>query len=158
VESAARGAAIALRVLGPLLVVALGGACLRWSWEYGPDSLVDFGRELYLPWRLAAGDILYRDIVYLNGPLSPYWNALLFQVFGVGLWTLMVANAVIASAIAVLLYRLLSVIADRLTATVAFAAFMSTLAFAQFGTTANYNFLTPYSHEITHGMLLALLS
>ena len=82
------GAAPLLRILGPLLVAAAGAACLYWSWDYGPDSLIDFGRELYIPWRLASGDTLYRDLVYLNGPLSPYWNALLFQLFGVGLRTL----------------------------------------------------------------------
>ena len=158
IAAAARRTAPLLRVAGPLLLVLLGAVCLRWSWDYGPDSLIDFGRELYIPWRLGSGDTLYLDLVYLNGPLSPYWNALLFRVFGVGLRTLMIGNVLVSGCIAVLLYRLLTTIADRLAATVACAAFVSTLAFTQLGSTANYNFLTPYSHEITHGMLLALLA
>ncbi len=158
IESAFQRAAPLLRLLGPLLVAAAGAACLSWSWDYGPDSLIDFGRELYIPWRLASGDALYRDLVYLNGPLSPYWNALLFQAFGVGLRTLMIGNVVVSAAITILLYRLLTRIADRFTATVACAGFMSSLAFTQLGSAANYNFLTPYSHEITHGMLLSLLA
>ena len=147
-----------LVALGPLLILVVGVVCLRWSWPYGPDSLVDFGRELYIPWRLVEGDVLYRDLVYLNAPLTPYWNALLFEVFGVGLRTLMWGNAAVAAAIAVVLYRLLVQIADRLSATLACLGFALTLAFTQLSSTANYNFLTPYSHEITHGMLLALLA
>ncbi len=30
-----------------------------WSWRTWPDVLVDYGRELYVPWRLAAGQTLY---------------------------------------------------------------------------------------------------
>lgn len=41
--------------------------------------IVDFGRELYVPWRLAEGDALFRDVVHFNGPLSPYLNAALFR-------------------------------------------------------------------------------
>lgn len=157
IDTAFQRAAPLLRVLGPLLVAAAGIACLRWSWDYGPDSLIDFGRELYIPWRLASGDVLYRDLVYLNGPLSPYWNALLFHLFGVGLRTLMVGNVVVSAAIGFLLYRLVTKIANRFAATVTCAGFMASLAFTQLGSAANYNFLTPYSHEITHGMLLSLL-
>jgi hypothetical protein len=42
---------------------------------------VDFGAQLYVPWRLAEGDVLYRDIHQHLGPLSSYLNALLFAVF-----------------------------------------------------------------------------
>ena len=54
------------------LLVLLALAMLWWTWGRWPDVLVDFGRELYVPWRLASGDVLYRDVAYLNGPLSAY--------------------------------------------------------------------------------------
>src|SRR4029450_1120203 len=46
------------------------------SWRKWPDPLVDFGRELYLPWRLSQGALLYRPIDHLYGPLYHYFNAL----------------------------------------------------------------------------------
>ena len=46
-------------------------ALLWWSWRRWPDPLVDFGRELYVPWRINAGQVLYRDLASLFGPLSP---------------------------------------------------------------------------------------
>ena len=45
------------------------------SWRKWPDPLIDFGRELYLPWRLANGAVLYRDVDDFYGPLSQYLNA-----------------------------------------------------------------------------------
>ncbi len=141
---------------GPALITAVGAVILAWGWEYGPDSLIDFGRELYVPWRLAAGDVLYRDILYLNGPLSPYWNALVFGVFGESLRTILIANTIVAVLITALLYHLLRMVSDRLGATTACLAFVSFIAFTQLGSMGNYNYLTPYSHEITHGLLLSL--
>mgnify|MGYP001303223710 CR=1 FL=1 len=141
---------------GPFLILAVGWVVLAWSWEYGPDPIIDFGRELYVPWRIAAGDVLYRDIVYLNGPLSPYWNALIFRVFGESLQVLLVANAILVALITALLYTLLRRASDRLAATTACLAFVSFIAFTQIGEMGNYNYLTPYSHEITHGLLLSL--
>ena len=66
-------------------------ACVQ-TWRRWPDLLIDFGRELYVPWQLASGAVLYEDIAYFNGPLSAYWNALLFRWFGPSLLTLVVAN------------------------------------------------------------------
>ena len=56
------------------------------TWRGWADPLVDFGRELYVPWRLAEGERLYLDIAWFNGPLSQYWNALWFRIFGTGSW------------------------------------------------------------------------
>ncbi len=63
------------------------------SWRRWPDLLVDFGGQLYIPWRLANGAVLYRDLFYFaGGPLSQYFNALLFKIFGTSFLTLIVAN------------------------------------------------------------------
>lgn len=67
---------------GPALT-ALTFFLLTWlTWRKWPDILIDFGRELYVPWRLIQGEVLYRDLAYLNGPFSPYLNALWFRLFG----------------------------------------------------------------------------
>ena len=67
------------RWLGPGVLAVVGAAALIWSWGTWPDVLVDFGKELYLAWRLAEGDVLYRDLAYFHGPLPQYVNALWFD-------------------------------------------------------------------------------
>ena len=88
---------------GPLLLLTTGAAMLAWTWRAWPDPLVDFGRELYVPWRLAQGDQLFTDVAWFNGPLSQHWNALLFQAFGEGFSVLVWSNlAVLAASVAML--------------------------------------------------------
>src|SRR5690349_6281888 len=71
-------------LLGLLALAGLTGYFLWTSWFKWPDPLIDFGRELYLPWRIIHGAVLYRDVDDYYGPLSQYWNAGLFAVFGPG--------------------------------------------------------------------------
>jgi hypothetical protein len=146
------------KVAGPVAVFAVGLWALRQGWGLWGDVQVDFGRELYVPWRLEAGDQLYADIAYFNGPISPYFNALCFRIFGVGMSTLVGANIAISGLIAGLLYVLLARVSDRFSAAVAGAVFAAAFAFGHPGEYANYNYVTPYSHEITHGLLLSLLA
>ena len=131
---------------------------LVWTWGRWADVFIDFGRELYVPWRIAAGDVLYRDLAYLNGPLSPTFNALLFALFGTSIRTLVVANIVWIGVLLVVLYRLLSFIGSRFSATVACIAFALLFGFGTQRITGNYNNVCPYSHELTHGILLGLVS
>jgi len=141
---------------GPALLVATGLAMLVWTWGTWPDVAVDFGRELYVPWQLSEGRTLFTDIAWFNGPLSPYVNAALFFVFGVGLRTLVVANVALLALATALLYRLLAAMAGRFAATIACLVFLLVFAFGQLVGIGNYNWICPYSHEATHGVLLAL--
>ena len=143
--------------LGPFLLVALFLALSAWTWRKWPDLLVDFGRELYVPWQLLAGKVLYRDIAYLNGPLSPYLNALWFYIFGVSFTTLIVINLILTAVVTTAIFFLIKRSCDRLTATCSCMVFLCISAFAHFTFTGNYNFVCPYSHELTHGILLSIL-
>lgn len=142
--------------LGWVAVAAIGAGMLAWSWGTWPNPYVDFGRELYVPWRLAEGDVLYRDIAWFNGPLSAYWNAGLFELFGPGLRVLVVANLVAVAALVSILYALLRRAAGRLAAFVGCGVFLVLFAFNRIDAIGNDNYLTPYSHEVTHGLLLSL--
>ena len=101
-----------------------------WSWRTWPDPLIDFGQQLYVSWRLAEGDVLYRDVAYLYGPLSPYLNALCFRLFGCGLTTLVACNLAILAGVFVLLYRIVSAISSRASATIAGMTFATVFAIA----------------------------
>ncbi|MGA2029268.1 MAG: hypothetical protein ABSG87_04245 [Verrucomicrobiota bacterium] len=129
------------------------------SWHKWPDILIDFGMQLYLPWRISAGDVLYRDLHYLSGgPLSQYFNALLFKIFGVSFRTLIFANLAITAATLVLIYRRFLAAADRLTATTICLSIVLVFAFNEYTFVGNYNYIAPYSHEIFHGLVLSILA
>jgi Dolichyl-phosphate-mannose-protein mannosyltransferase len=144
---------------GILAVTSLAAAALVplwWSWRKWPDFLVDFGRELYLPWQLVSGKVLYRDITYLNGPLSPYVNATAFGLFGVSYETLIAVNLVVVAVVAMLVWLLAAETGSHLAAHIATGAFLTVFAFGQYVGIGNYNYMSPYYHEATHGILLAL--
>src|SRR5436190_23730318 len=69
--------------LDPLAIGCAMAIMLTWSWGSWPDPLIDFGRELYTPWQLSQGKVLYRDVASFYGPLSPYVNVVWFKLFGV---------------------------------------------------------------------------
>lgn len=141
--------------------VAFLGVVVVWllqiSWRKWPDPLIDFGRELYIPWRLSQGAVLYRDIDANYGPLSHYFNALIFRVTGAGYMHLVWANFLIYLAVVALIYRGLRIGWGRLAAFAGSLVFITVFSFNQLIGVANYNFLSPYSHETTHGLLLILI-
>lgn len=131
-------------------------ALLAWTWGRWPDVLVDFGRELYVPWQIVEGKQLYTEIAWFNGPLSPYWNAAMFRVFGIGLSTLVWVNAALFALTIALLHHVLRSFGSRDAATKACLAVMAICGFGQLVGIGNYNYICPYSHEMTHGMLLGI--
>ncbi|MCP4205292.1 MAG: hypothetical protein GY769_25560 [bacterium] len=143
-----------IAVIATTLAVMLG-----LTWKKWPDPMVDFGRELYVPWQLSLGKVLYADIAYFNGPLSPYFNALVFKLFGVSFMALSLANLVLLGATVFLVYRLLSAAASRLGALTGTLLFVVLFATSKLSwDSGNYNYVSPYSHEMTHGILLCLVA
>jgi Dolichyl-phosphate-mannose-protein mannosyltransferase len=140
----------------PAALIALGASLLAFTWGTWPDPIVDFGRELYVPWRLSQGAVLYRDVSWFNGPLSPYLNSLAFRLFGASLRTLVATNLVVLAVVCGLLYRLTVSMTSRTAAAASVAAVLCLFGFAELVVVGNYNFICPYSHELTHGLLLAI--
>lgn len=149
--------ALATQLAGPVIVALVGVAMLIWSWGTWPDPVIDFGRELYVPWQLSEGQVLYRDIVsYFNGPLSPYVHAMLFKLTGPSLRVIVIFNLAIIAALTAMLYWLIAQAAGPLAATAAGVAFLGMFAFSQYSPTGNYNFVCPYSYELSHGITLTV--
>jgi hypothetical protein len=138
----------------PVLIAAAFVALTVWSWRKWPDVLVDFGQQLYIPWRLVSGEHLYKDILLLFGPLSQHVNALLFWVFGTSFTVLIVANLAVLAGITAVMYRVFRLASDRLTATTACLLFLVVFGFSQYTGVGNFNYVAPYTHEATHGILL----
>uniref|UniRef100_I2Q3D0 Uncharacterized protein n=1 Tax=Desulfovibrio sp. U5L TaxID=596152 RepID=I2Q3D0_9BACT len=119
---------------------------------------VDFGSELYVPWQILQGRILYRDMVYLTGPLSPYLNALFFKIFGQSIATLQTINLCIALLFSYFAWRIVSRLSDRIVATFSILLFFLLSVFSADYQTAIFSFIAPYSHEITHGLFIGFVS
>ena len=141
---------------GPSVVALIGAAVFLWTRGTWPDVFVDFGHEIYVFWQVAEGRVLFRDIAHLKGPLSPYFNALSFRLLGASLETLVVTNLALLVLLAGLLHALLSRIAGHLAAAAAGVTLVTVFAFAQLEDIGSYNFLCPYSHEVTHGVILSV--
>lgn len=142
----ARADGIALLALAVLFGIALIASWQRWT-----QPLIDHGREMNLPARLLAGEQLYTDVQFLYGPLAPYFNALLYRLFGVQLATLHVSGAICALLILWLIYwlarRLMKVWEAALTTALV-------LVLCALKSTANY--IHPYAYAALYALVCAL--
>ena len=64
------------------LVTVAAAASLGANWLRWINPFVDSGREMNVPARLAAGERLYRDIVFYYGPAGPWLQALVLRASG----------------------------------------------------------------------------
>ncbi len=144
-------------IFGPSCVVATFVGLLVLSWRRWCDVVVDFGRELYVPWQLCSGKVLYRDIAHLSGPLSQYVNAAAFRVFGVSLATLVALNlAFLVALTAAIYWTMRKIHGGELTPALACVAFLVLSGYSHSIGFGNYNFVCPYAHELTHGTALVV--
>ncbi|HSB12117.1 MAG TPA: hypothetical protein VLM38_21705 [Blastocatellia bacterium] len=126
---------------------------LAFSWERWGNPLVDCGREMNQPLRLARGEMLYSDVRHIYGPLSPYINALLYKVFGPSLGVLYADGIATAMIILALVYWLSRRLMGRAASAAATLSVMWLCAFKQAG-----NYILPYSYSALHGCALGLVS
>lgn len=138
----------ALAVLGLLF-----GLLLLASWQCWTQPLLDHGREMNLPARLLAGEQLYTDVQFLYGPVAPYFNALLYRLFGVHLAVLHVSGVVCAVLILGLIYWL-----ARQVLTVWPAASTTGLVLVVCALKSTANYVQPYAYAALYGLVFALVS
>lgn len=144
-------------VAAAILVSAFTGMVLM-SWRKWGDLIVDYGVQVYLPWQLSLGKVLYQDIHYHMGPLSAYVHAVLFKLFGPGIGVLSIFNLAIVAILTGLIHHLFKKFADPLTATAASLAFLTVFAFGQYQVIGVFNFVAAYHYEMTHGIFLSVLA
>ena len=144
-------------VWGLPAILILGMSMATISWQKWADLIVDYGTQLYIPWQLSEGEVLYRDVDYLFGPFSAYLHALLFKIFEPGIMVLAWFNLGVVAALGFLIYLLFKYFADSLTATLATLAFLGIFAFGQYQGGGNFNFICAYAYDLTHGVFLSYL-
>ena len=121
------------------------------SWQRWGNPVVDSGRELNAPLRLARGEMLYSDVRYIYGPLSPYINAALFRIFHPSLWVLWGRGIVSTVLILGLVYWLARQVLGPFSATLGCLAVTWLCALKSQG-----NYVLPYAYSGLDGGTLVL--
>lgn len=128
------------------------------TWRKWGDLLADMGVNLYMPWRICEGSVLYRDLFFFaGGPFSQYFDALLFKIFGASFLTLAIFNLIAVALMVLVLYRRFSAAADTWTATMICLAIIIVFAFGYYFF-EEFNYAVPYSTEALHGLILSVLT
>ena len=127
------------------------GVMLVISWRRWLSPLTDSGREMDLPLRLLNGELLYRDIHYLYPPFSPYFNALLYRIFGVHLGVLQMGGIIGAGIVVFLCFRIARRLFPPLDASIAAITVIVWLVFKP-----NGNLISPYAYAALHATIFAL--
>ena len=139
-----------------LLILVLGAFLLAGSWNRWLEPVVDTGRDLSIPERIASGEVkLYRDVLYNYPPLTPYLLAAVVRAAGSSLAVYSAIGIATAAATALLLYLL----GRMLTGNILGAAIAPLFFLARNFTSAvslGANYVFPYSHAATFGMLFLL--
>ena len=138
-----------------ILVVVVAG--LTWmSWEAWGEPIIDFGREVYVPWQLREGRALYRDLIYNYGPIAPYLLAAWTAIAGDTLAAYAAAGGIIGLVTMAGVYALgcrLGSVRAGLGASILFAIH------SFFGhSTWGANYVMPYAYAATLSMALAVWS
>jgi 4-amino-4-deoxy-L-arabinose transferase-like glycosyltransferase len=151
-HSARRDFLFALAVLGCVL------SCLiALTWRKWPDMMLDFGLQLYMPWKISTGAVLYRDLAYMTGgPFSQCLDAVLFRICGVSFLTLALANLALLALLLLLVYRCFYQAADQMTALMSCLGILLVFAFSHYTDYGIFNYVTPYCQEIYHGLILSI--
>ncbi len=124
---------------------------LAFSWRRWASAIADSGREMDLPLRLIEGDVLYRDVFYMYPPLSPFFNSLLYWIWGARLEVLQASGVLISIVALILSYRIARRFLVPMDAALAVTAILLWCVFKPAG-----NLISPYSYSALHGMVLSL--
>jgi len=147
----------AIAVIEPMSVAGLFVFMLAKSWLRWSDPLVDFPRDLYIAWRLSAGDLLYQKIANWYGPLANLVEGLGFKIFGVGLDTIVWMNIALTVVILLLLRGIFGLIGNRWMVWLSSVTFVGVFMVGHYTQIANFNFITPYVAQSAYGFLGLLL-
>lgn len=110
--------------------------------------IIDVGRETYIPWQILKGQVLYKDIVNIYGPLSYQINAALYFILGQSVNTLYLAGIVNSLLILGSFYLLSRLLTSPLMSFAMSLFVMSACVFNSF----IFNFIFPYSYAAVYAL------
>lgn len=132
-------------------IVAVALALFWLTWAHWGSIQIDCGREVYVPYEILRGKLLYRDLWYPYGPLEPYVSALLFKLFGEHLNVLYSFGLTLAIGCALVLFESGKLLAGRAVGlTAALVLLLQGFNFTIF------NYILPYTYAAPTGLLFNL--
>lgn len=137
-----------------LLPALAGAASAAASWQRWINPFLDASREMNVPARVAAGERLYRDVVYHYGPAGPWLEGAALALFGRRFAVLHGAGLLAAILLFVSLWRLTARAGSRLAACLA----TTWAAGLCIGAANGGSFLFPYSFDALFASSGAFLS
>jgi hypothetical protein len=132
-----------------LVLILLFAIVSAISWQTWANPVIDGGREMNTPLRLLRGETIYSQVYYLYGPVAPFFNALLFKVFGIHLNVLYAAGLAGALLLVLMVFHLARGFMSPFESLLAAAAVLLLCVFKQGG-----NMIFPYSYAVLYGTLL----
>ncbi len=139
-----------------LAITGVFAFLLAASWQCWGNLIIDVGRDFYTTGELLSGKLLYRDVLFLYGPFSPYTNALLCTLFGLNVSTFVLSGLLTIVSVCILLYALARVFLDRFSSTLCVVTFLPVLAFGHYLEAGIFNFVLPYTYPSIHCIALSL--
>ena len=121
------------------------------SWQRWTSLIIDIGRETDLPLRILNGEMLYRDVHYIYAPLSPYFNAFLYWLFGAHLNTLILSGFFFSSLLVFLCYKIIRKLLPPMETAIATSFVIVLCIFKPTG-----NLILPYSFGGLHAAVFSL--
>ena len=129
-------------------------AFIALSWQKWPLITADSARELYVPFQILHGQLIYQDFYYLYGPVAPVLNSTLLALFGARLEVLYAASLLNLAAVMGLLY----VLSRQLLGTWPSAAVVFVF-FTHFALGRDiWGYAWPYAFAATYGVTLGLVT
>ncbi|NVN99728.1 MAG: glycosyltransferase family 39 protein [Geobacteraceae bacterium] len=124
------------------------------SFEKWGDPIIDLGRDLYVPGRLLSGDLLYRNVLYNYGPVTPYLLSAIVAVTGDSLVVFSLVGILTGVSVLAALYCLGRLVGDEWTAfwSMLFFLVLSMFAWSTWGC----DFVLPYSYAAIFSISFAL--
>ena len=133
-------------------IVAVACTLFWLTWAHWGSIQVDCGREVYVPYQILRGKLLYRDLWYPYGPLEPYISALLLKVFGEHLSVLYYLGFSLAVTCALVLFNFGKMLGVRAVGLA--AALILLLQGFRF---TIFNYIFPYTYSAPMGLLFNLV-
>lgn len=116
--------------------------------------IVDFGREVYIPSQMVQGEVLFKDIFNIFGPLSYQINALAFKLFGTNISVLNILGLINSYIILIFTYFLSrKFLNDKIS--FAISLFILTGGIFKIGL---FNYNLPYSYATLYALSSVLIS
>jgi len=136
---------------GPLIIIMAGVFMTAIGWLKWANPRVDFGAQVYVPWQISEGKVLYQDINYIYGPLVTHTHAFLFDLFGPSIHLLIVFNLALLAVAAYCIYHIFKKWADPYTATFCGVSFLVVFSMAEYHSSGLFNFICAYNYDLTQG-------